>query len=251
MAAPHSLFYIKKPHARDQVFAIGHSFCNNDTMNPIIAGNTTPQPAYGDYSVVARSEHPLILRLDVSGIPQSWTAWQDAVNLHCKGRIAWSAGEHVMKFTGGFSKISGRRSYVHIPSIIAVKRHHSNNLWLRRIPPLTNNSLFTRDANLCMYCGHESPGKDLTRDHVLPVSKGGKDFWSNVVTACHSCNTRKGGRTPEEAGMKLVAIPYVPDWAEYLVLSNRRIMSDQMEFLASKFSKKRPRKPSDGGGAAR
>ncbi|MGV0005521.1 MAG: HNH endonuclease [Candidatus Porifericomitaceae bacterium WSBS_2022_MAG_OTU9] len=214
-------------------------------MNSMIAGNSI-QAAYEGSCAEVNLERPLILRLDVSGIPQSWTHWQEAINLHCRGRIAWSAGEHVMKFTGGVSRLSGRRSCVHIASIIAVKRHHSNNLWLRHIPPLTNSSLFTRDANLCMYCGNEYSGKELTRDHVLPVSKGGKDFWSNVVTACHNCNTHKGGRTPEEAGMKLVAIPYVPDWAEYLVLSNRCILADQMEFLASKFSRKRRRKSGRG-----
>lgn len=195
------------------------------------AGLVAPSPG---------AARPLILRLDPSGMPQSWTPWQEAVNLHCRGRIAWSAGEHVIELTGGFSRLTGTRSTVQLSSIIAVKRLNGNKgLWLRRIPPLTNGSLFMRDANLCMYCGNRYAGSELTRDHVLPVSRGGKDFWSNVVSACNGCNTRKGGRTPEEAGMKLVAIPYVPDWAEYLVLSNRRILADQMEFLAARFSKKR------------
>ena len=207
----------------------------------------------GQAFIGARPDRPLILRLDVSGVPQSWTPWQEAITLHCRGRIAWTAGDHVMNFTGGYSRLTGKRSYVRIPSIIAVKRHSSKSLWLRRIPPLTNNSLFMRDANLCMYCGNQYPSKDLTRDHVLPVSRGGKDFWSNVVSACHGCNTRKGGRIPEEAGMNLIAIPYVPDWAEYLVLSNRRILADQMKFLSSRFSRKRPHHlgKKAGGGSAR
>jgi hypothetical protein len=57
-----------------------------------------------------------------------------------------------------------------------------------------------------------------------------------VVTACRSCNTRKGNRIPEQANMPLLAIPYVPNWAEYLALSNRTILGDQMEFLKSQFS---------------
>lgn len=76
----------------------------------------------------------------------------------------------------------------------------------------------------------------LTRDHVKPVSRGGKDQWSNVVAACRICNTRKGNRLPEEAHMPLLAVPYVPNWAEYLALSNRRILVDQMDFLKSQFS---------------
>ena len=72
----------------------------------------------------------------------------------------------------------------------------------------------------------------LTRDHIVPFSKGGRDTWMNVVTACRSCNERKSDRTPEGAGMELVYLPYVPNRAEYLILTNRRILADQMEFLA-------------------
>jgi 5-methylcytosine-specific restriction endonuclease McrA len=73
----------------------------------------------------------------------------------------------------------------------------------------------------------------LTRDHVVPASRGGSSAWENCVTACRHCNQRKDDRTPEEAGMKLLAVPYTPNLAEYLILSNRRILADQMEFLLS------------------
>ena len=101
---------------------------------------------------------------------------------------------------------------------------------------MTNRELFLRDANLCMYCGNKFRTTSLTRDHVVPLSKGGKDLWSNVVTACRNCNIRKGSRTPEKSYMPLIAIPYIPNWAEYLALSNRRILADQMEFLKTQFS---------------
>ncbi|MEE8262387.1 MAG: HNH endonuclease [Gammaproteobacteria bacterium] len=90
-----------------------------------------------------------------------------------------------------------------------------------------------------MYCGGEFSQQHLTRDHLMPMSRGGKDRWSNVVATCRSCNTRKGNRTLEEAGMSLLAVPYVPNWAEYLALSNRRILADQMEFLKSQFTGRR------------
>lgn len=76
----------------------------------------------------------------------------------------------------------------------------------------------------------------LTRDHIKPLSKGGRDVWSNVVTACRRCNTHKGDRLLETINMKLLAVPYIPNVAEYLVLRNRRILGDQMAFLKMQFS---------------
>ncbi|MHC8441741.1 MAG: HNH endonuclease [Candidatus Eutrophobiaceae bacterium] len=179
----------------------------------------------------------LILRLDISGIPIRWVPWQDAVSLYTREVIAWTGGESVFTFRGGISRITGRQSEVEVNSIVAV-RHTSKqrNLFRRGIPPLTNQELFLRDSHLCMYCGGEFLNTELTRDHVMPVSKGGRDRWSNVVSACKQCNTRKGARTPEHARMSLLAVPYVPNWAEYLALSNRRILADQMEFLKPRFS---------------
>jgi len=179
---------------------------------------------------------PLILRLDVSGTPVTWIPWQDAICLYSRDRIAWTAGEQDFLFRGGICRKTGRRSVIEISSIIAVKHSTHHKSVRRTIPPLTNRELFVRDANICMYCGHRHPDSELTRDHVIPLSRGGHDRWSNVVTACKSCNTRKGNRDPEAARMPLLAIPYVPNWAEYLALSNRRILADQMNFLKSQFS---------------
>tara|TARA_B100000029_G_scaffold351507_1_gene343980 strand:- start:305 stop:874 length:570 start_codon:yes stop_codon:yes gene_type:complete len=177
----------------------------------------------------------LILRLESTGQPLRWIGWQEAVVLDAKGRIAWSAGETEFTYHGGISRVTGVRSSVTVSSIIAVKghgRHHSAN---DIIPPLSNRELFLRDGNTCMYCGGGFPDHLLTRDHLTPLSRGGRDTWKNVVAACRSCNHAKGARTPEEAHMELIAIPYTPNRAEYLVLSNRRILADQMEFLRKRF----------------
>ena len=179
---------------------------------------------------------PLILRLDISGSPIRWIPWQLAVSLYSREMIAWTAGNSIFTFRGGVSRMTGKRSTVAINSIIAVKRSTPSKYNGRAIPPLTNRELFTRDANLCMYCGNKNYSASLTRDHVVPLSKGGKDQWSNVVAACRNCNIRKGNRTPEKAHMPLLAIPYIPNWAEYLALSNRKILADQMEFLKTQFS---------------
>jgi 5-methylcytosine-specific restriction endonuclease McrA len=100
------------------------------------------------------------------------------------------------------------------------------------VPPLSNRELFHRDRHLCAYCGGVFSSTRLTRDHITPFSRGGRDTWMNVVTACRSCNERKSDRTPEQAGMELLYAPYVPNRAEYLILTNRRILVDQMEFLS-------------------
>jgi 5-methylcytosine-specific restriction endonuclease McrA len=185
---------------------------------------------------MADSMTALILRLDISGTPITWIPWQDAVSLYCRDLIAWTAGDHEFIFHGGINRKSGTRSTVNVSSIVAVKRSALHKHCKRTIPPLTNRELFLRDAHLCMYCGQQHDESELTRDHVTPMSRGGTDRWSNVVTSCRICNTRKGNRTPEEANMPLLAIPYVPNWAEYLALSNRKILADQMEFLKTQFS---------------
>ena len=68
-------------------------------------------------------------------------------------------------------------------------------------------------------------------EHIVPSSKGGATSWMNLVAACKACNNRKANRTPEAAGMKLHYVPYVPNRYEAFILSNRKILADQMEFL--------------------
>ncbi len=180
----------------------------------------------------------LILRLDVTGQPVRWIPWQNAVVLASKAMIAWSAGNTQFTFRGGINRSSGKRSLLQISSIIAVHGYSRKHPLASLVPPLLNRELFRRDGNICMYCGNLYQDQQLTRDHVRPLSQGGGNAWNNVVTACKSCNNSKGARTPEEARMCLVAVPYVPNRAEYLFLSNRRILTDQMEFLKKRFSRK-------------
>ena len=88
-----------------------------------------------------------------------------------------------------------------------------------------------RDRHVCAYCGGHFGEGELTVEHILPVSRGGRHEWTNVVTACRSCNTRKGSRRPEEANMPLLYVPYAVCRSEGFILSNRRILADQMAFL--------------------
>jgi hypothetical protein len=81
------------------------------------------------------------------------------------------------------------------------------------------------------YCAQRFRLDQLDMEHIVPSSKGGEASWMNLVAACKACNHRKGDRTPEAAGMKLHYVPYVPNRYEAFILSNRKILADQMEFL--------------------
>ncbi|QDX82370.1 restriction endonuclease [Denitratisoma sp. DHT3] len=178
------------------------------------------------------SAYPLILTLDQHGAPHRWVSWQHACFYYAKDLVAWAIGDHSFVFHGGISRITGERSAICANSIIAIRGKALVGRALRQIPPLTNRELFNRDRHICAYCGEELPGSRLTRDHVQPVSQGGRDNWMNVVAACRGCNQQKSGRTPEQARMELLYAPYVPNKAEYLILCNRNILADQMDFLA-------------------
>ena len=177
-----------------------------------------------------------VLRLNVAGSPIEWLTGQEATTLYARELVTWTLGDTIRTVWGGTSRLSGERSFIELHSIIACAGdvHHNHS----RKPALTNTILFRRDQNLCLYCGKEFLDKDLSCDHIMPTSRGGRNIWTNVVSACRRCNHFKQDRTPEEAHMELLALPFEPNPAEYLALMNsRRIRADQMEFLKTQFSK--------------
>jgi hypothetical protein len=176
-------------------------------------------------------DSPLILSLDNHGVPHRWISWQQACFYYAKNLVAWTMGEETFTFYGGVSRVTGERSSITAHSIIAIKGKALAAKGFNQVPPLNNRELFRRDRHMCAYCAGEFNYFRLTRDHIRPLSRGGRDTWMNVVTACRHCNGHKRNRLPEEAGMELLYLPYVPNKAEYLILTNRRILSDQMEFL--------------------
>ncbi len=184
---------------------------------------------------------PTILKLDAGGLPVGWIHWQTAVTLYARKRVCWEAGDERFTIIGGVCARTGERSRFEIGSIIATADRSKR--YTHGVPLLTNRTLFQRDQNLCLYCGDEFSVGKLTRDHIMPASRGGETTWENCVTACRDCNQAKDARTPEEANMKLLAVPYTPNLAEYLIMQNRKILADQMEFLKS-FARKKAR--SDG-----
>jgi 5-methylcytosine-specific restriction endonuclease McrA len=188
-------------------------------------------------NVVADLHSTRVLSLDAGGRILDWISWQDAACLYARRAVAWTLGDPCLTIHGGFRN-DGEQSVIELHPIVA-SRGHCRAGAIDPSPALTNVALFARDRHLCMYCGNHYSRGELTRDHVLPLSRGGKDIWVNVVTACLACNIRKGGRTPQQAGMPLLAVPYRPSWVEHLILSNRNILADQMEFLVHHLPKNR------------
>jgi len=177
-----------------------------------------------------------VLKLSAQGLPQSWISLEQAVIHYAAQEVRWEAGAQVAVFRGGHNAITGKQSMISVNSIIGTKGVPNINPFELK-PGLTNSKLFARDQNLCAYCGDQFHETELTREHIIPFGQQGSDHWMNVVTACKSCNHRKGNRTPEQAKMPLLYAPYIPSLWEDFILRNRRILSDQMEFLTAHLPK--------------
>jgi hypothetical protein len=183
-----------------------------------------------------------VLRTDIAGMPLEWIDYRSAASLYHAGQVAYTCGSPIYTLRGGYSAATGLRSLIVVSSIIATvgdtyAQERNSECYT---PPLNNRTLFRRDANVCMYCADRFRTAELTRDHVEPLSQGGTDIWTNVVTACRRCNNHKGGRRPEQANMQLVAVPFTPTYAEYIYLKGRRVLADQMNYLLMHFPRKSP-----------
>ena len=171
-----------------------------------------------------------VLQLDVSGRPQAWISSREAAILYASDAVAWTLGQTCHVLRGGIQRCSGLQSRIEVHPIVAVHGSVPASAW-RQVPALSNPKLFARDRHVCAYCGCRPLFEDLTREHIVPVSRGGHDTWMNCITCCRSCNGRKGNRLPEEARMSLLYLPYVPTLHEDMILRGRRILADQMDFL--------------------
>jgi hypothetical protein len=92
----------------------------------------------------------------------------------------------------------------------AVIKMSYKNRWLPKIAKFNRKAVLKRDYYICQYCGYAGTPKQLTVDHIIPSSKGGLNTFSNCVTSCRTCNEKKGDKTPEQAGMKLLNKPEAP-----------------------------------------
>ena len=139
------------------------------------------------------------LLLDKAFRPLRAIGWRRAICLDLADRV-----EVLEYYT---RKVRTASAVFPIPAVIRVPG------WLHRLPqvvPPTRRNVLLRDGFACQYCGWEGTSAQLTIDHVLPRSRGGRTAWDNVVAACAPCNRRKGDRTPQEAGMVLDPEPEEP-----------------------------------------
>jgi 5-methylcytosine-specific restriction endonuclease McrA len=118
------------------------------------------------------------------------------------------------------------------PAVIRLTRFiHVPRRFRRQV---TNTFLFARDRYRCQYCGRAAielrPREALTRDHLVPLSRGGTNHWSNVVTACSTCNARKGNQLPEEIGMHPLSHPVEPHFV-HLSWAVRRLTPIQAKYI--------------------
>ena len=175
-------------------------------------------------------------------MPLEWIDYKEAVRLYCLGQVAYAFGTRLYALHGGTNARTGRQTVIEVNSMLATQGCSGNPGSLRGdyVPPLNNETLFRRDAHLCMYCGGRFPAGQLSRDHVRPFCQGGRDIWNNVVAACRRCNNAKASCTPEQAGMQLLAVPFTPTYAEYIYLKGRRVLADQMDYLLAHFPRTSP-----------
>jgi len=142
-----------------------------------------------------------VLLLNITYEPLKIINWKKAITLLFLGKVEvieeYGREIHSVSFT------------IKLPSVVRllkiVKRPKSPIKFSRQ-------NIYARDRHKCQYCGARFSTEDLTYDHVLPKSRGGKTKWGNIVTCCFGCNRKKGGRTPAEASMKLIRKPTRPTW---------------------------------------
>ncbi len=150
---------------------------------------------------VAEAYPALVLNADfrpLSYFPLSLWCWQDSVKAVFLDRV---------NIVSEYEQVVRSPSFeMRLPSVISLKEY----IHLDRRPAFTRFNVFLRDHFDCQYCGHHFGSEELTFDHVIPRSRGGRTTWGNVVTACQDCNLRKGDRMPRECQMLPLRTPVQP-----------------------------------------
>ena len=143
----------------------------------------------------------LVLNADyrpLSYFPLSLWSWQDAVKAVFLDRV---------DIVSEYERVVRSPSFeIRLPSVISLREYVPTS----RRPAFTRFNVFLRDSFACQYCGDKFPTHELTFDHVIPRSRGGRTTWENVVTACSGCNLRKGDHLPKACGMRPRTVPAQP-----------------------------------------
>lgn len=163
-----------------------------------------------------------VLLLNITYEPLRIINWKKAVTMLTLGKVEvleeYGTEIHSVSFT------------LKLPSVVRL-------LMMARKPKtsvkFSRQNIYARDKYHCQYCGRKFPTEDLSYDHVIPKSRGGKTVWTNIVTACLACNRKKGGRTPNEARMRLIRKPTAPKWlpALRITIGHKDIPNSWRDYL--------------------
>ncbi len=132
-------------------------------------------------------------------LPYRVVSWQDAITMVYLEKV-----DVVVAYS---EQIRSPSRSMAMPAVIRMKKQVNTNRYRIRFSRL---NVFMRDGFRCMYCGREHAARDLTFDHVVPRSQGGRTEWDNILSACSHCNSHKGNRTPAQAGMSPLRSPFKP-----------------------------------------
>ena len=141
------------------------------------------------------------LLLNITYEPLRVISWQKAITLLTLGKV-----EVVEEYDQEIRSVSFS---IRLPAVVRLLRLVK---WREGPVKFSRRNIYERDQGQCQYCGKDLARQEITYDHVIPKSQGGGTSWENVVTCCLKCNGKKGGRTPQQAGMKLRTIPKPPAW---------------------------------------
>lgn len=141
------------------------------------------------------------LLLNATYEPLQVVSWKRAIRMHFQGKV--DVVEVYERQVRSVTLSLQVPSVIKLQHYVRVKPQHARVKFSR-------SNLFARDKYRCQYCGEDQLTAKLTYDHVVPVARGGQTSWENIVTSCLACNRRKGNRTPEEAGLRLLKRPLAP-----------------------------------------
>ena len=163
-----------------------------------------------------------VLMLSNSYAPLGTISWQRAITLLFTDKV------EIIESYDGFIRSS--TLVIKMPAVVRLLRVFRK---FRSDTKFSRINVYSRDRWQCQYCGNKFGSDDLTFDHVVPKTQGGRTEWTNIVSACNFCNNKKGGRTPEQARMKLLKHPVMPKWipSVQIQLSNKNTPSQWSDYL--------------------
>lgn len=163
--------------------------------------------------------HSKTLILNRAYYPINVINWKKAIELSLDSK------NNVLKYYDEY--ISTVSTKFQLPAVIVITDYIGINTTLN----YSKYRVFIRDGHICSYCGERFKKSELTIDHVIPKSKGGTTGWKNCVTSCNKCNSKKGDKTPSEAGMELKIVPFAPKYDYNYFLNWNGVVPKEWEEL--------------------